>query len=116
VIAVVFPIGILAGLLANGGGIFLVPAYVIFFHLTIKEAIATSLLTVIVMSVPGSVIQYHLGHVDLRIMAFMAIGAIPLSYLGAKLDIRAKSKTVMLLYGVIMTTFAVYFFITQLEG
>ncbi|TSA12807.1 MAG: sulfite exporter TauE/SafE family protein [Deltaproteobacteria bacterium] len=115
IVAVVAVIGILSGILANGGGIFLVPAYVIFFRMKIKEAIATSLLTVIVMALPGSIIHYHLGHINLTISASMAIGVIPMAYIGAKLDIRTSSKTVMLLYGIVMVVFSVYFFISQLK-
>jgi uncharacterized membrane protein YfcA len=113
IVAVAAAIGILSGVLANGGGIFLVPAYVVFFRLEIKEAIATSLLTVIVMAIPGSVIHYHLGHIDLATTASMTIGVIPMAYIGAKLDIRTKSTTVMLLYGIVMAAFSVYFFISQ---
>ena len=113
--AVVAVIGILSGVLANGGGIFLVPAYVIFFRMKIKEAIATSLLTVAVMALPGSIIHYYLGHIDLRITASMAIGLIPMAYIGARLDIRTRPKTVMLLYGIVMVVFSVYFFISQLK-
>jgi uncharacterized membrane protein YfcA len=113
IVAVAAAIGILSGVLANGGGIFLVPAYVVFFRLEIKEAIATSLLTVIVMAIPGSVIHYHLGHIDLATTVSMAIGVIPMAYIGAKLDIRTKSTTVMLLYGIVMAAFSVYFFISQ---
>lgn len=115
IIAVVAVIGILSGILANGGGIFLVPAYVLFFRMKIKEAIATSLLTVIVMSLPGSIIHYYLGHIDTTISASMAIGVVPMAYLGARLDIRTRSKTVMLLYGIVMVAFSVYFFINQLK-
>jgi hypothetical protein len=81
----------------------------------IKEAIATSLLTVIVMALPGSVIHYHLGHIDLAISASMAVGVIPMAYLGAKLDIRTESKTVMILYGIVMVIFSISFFIQQIR-
>ena len=91
------------------------PAYVVFFRMKIKEAIATSLLTVIVMALPGSIIHYHLEHIDLTISAFMGIGVIPMAYLGAKLDIRTRSKTVMILYGIVMVAFSIYFFISQLK-
>lgn len=116
IVAVVFVIGIMSGVLANGGGIFLVPAYVIFFRMKIKNAIATSLLTVAVMSLPGSIIHYHLGHIDMKISASMAVGVVPMAYLGARLDIRTKSKIVSLLYGIVMVVFSVYFFISQMKG
>jgi len=115
IVSVAVAIGILSGVLANGGGIFFVPAYVILFRIKIKEAIATSLLTVIVMAIPGSIIHYNLGHIDLTISASMAIGVIPMAYLGAKLDIRTKSRILMILYGIVMIIFSVYFFISQLR-
>ncbi len=115
VVSVAAVIGILSGVLANGGGIFFVPAYVILFRMKIKEAIATSLLTVIVMALPGSIIHYHLGHINPATTASMAIGVIPMAYLGARLDIKTKSKTVMMLYGIVMAAFSVYFFISQMR-
>lgn len=115
IVSVAIAIGILSGVLANGGGIFFVPAYVILFRMKIKEAIATSLLTVIAMAIPGSIIHYYLGHIDTAISASMAIGVIPMAFLGARLDIRTKSKTVMILYGIVMVAFSIYFFISQMK-
>jgi uncharacterized membrane protein YfcA len=115
IVSLAIAIGILSGVLANGGGIFFVPAYVILFRMKIKEAIATSLLTVIVMAIPGSLIHNHFGHIDWTISLFMGIGVIPMAYLGARLDMRTRSKTVTILYGIIMTIFSVYFFIQQVR-
>ena len=114
ILAVSVAIGFFSGLLANGGGIFFVPAFVVFFGLRIKEAIATSLVVVAVVALPGSIIHFALGHVNIPVMASMGIGVIPLAYLGARLDIRSRSRTIMLLYGVVMTAFAVYFFVSQM--
>ena len=116
VISIATVIGLLSGILANGGGIFFVPAYVVFFRMKIKEAIATSLLTVAVMSIPGSMIHYHLGHIDLRTSVLMGIGVAPMAYIGARLDIKTKSKTIKLLFGILLLAFSVYFFISQLSA
>jgi uncharacterized membrane protein YfcA len=107
-------IGLLSGILANGGGILFIPAYVVSFRMKIKEAIATSLLTVAVMSVPGMLIHYHLGHIDLPISAVIGVGVAPLAYIGARMDIKTKSKTVKLLFGIFLVTFSIYFLISQL--
>ena len=109
-------VGLLSGILANGGGIFLVPTYTLIFRMKIKEAIATSLPVVAVLALPGAVIHYSLGHIDLRIAAAMAVGVVPLAYVGAKLDIKTKSKTIMTLFGLLMLIFSVYFFINQLKA
>jgi uncharacterized protein len=114
IISVAAVIGLLSGILANGGGIFFVPAYIVLFRLKMKEAIATSLLTVAVMSVPGMLIHYHLGHIDLETSAAIGIGVAPMAYIGAKLDIKTPSKTIKLLFGTLLVTFSIYFLISQL--
>jgi uncharacterized protein len=114
VISVGTVIGLLSGILANGGGIFFVPAYIVLFRLKMKEAIATSLLTVAIMSVPGMLIHYHLGHIDLEITAAIGIGVAPMAYIGAKMDIKTQSKTIKLLFGILLITFSIYFLISQL--
>jgi uncharacterized membrane protein YfcA len=109
-------IGTLSGVLANGGGIFFVPAYIVLFRLKIKEAIATSLLTVAVMSVPGSIIHYSLGHIDLPTTLALGIGVAPMAYIGAIMDMKTKAKTVMFLFGIMLILFSIYFFISQVKA
>jgi uncharacterized protein len=114
IISVATIIGLLSGILANGGGIFFVPAYIVLFRMKMKEAIATSLLTVAVMSVPGMLIHYHLGHIDLKLSAAIGIGVAPMAYIGARMDIKTKSKTIKLLFGTLLITFSIYFLVSQL--
>lgn len=116
VLALSAAIGIFSGVLANGGGIFFVPAFVVIFRLPVKEAIATSLAVVAVMALPGTLVHFALGHVNVPVMLSMGIGIIPMAYLGARLDIRSRSKTILLLYGTVMSAFAVYFFVSQLTA
>ena len=52
----------------------------------------------------------------MKISASMAVGVVPMAYLGARLDIRTKSKIVSLLCGIVMVVFSVYFFISQMKG
>jgi len=106
--------GFLSGILANGGGLFLIPAYVIFFKISIKEAIATSLSVVAVTILPSCLIHYSLGHVDLASSAAMGIGVVPMAYIGAKLDIRTKSSVIQALFGSMLIVFSIYFFFSQI--
>ena len=114
IISVATVIGLLSGILANGGGIFFVPTYVVLFRMKMKEAIATSLLTVAVMSVPGMLIHYYLGHINLGITAAIGVGVAPMAYIGARMDIKTQSKTIRLLFGTLLITFSIYFLISQL--
>lgn len=107
-------IGTLSGVLANGGGIFFVPAYMMLFGMKMKESIATSLLTVAAMAVPASIVHYDLGHIDLMTSAALGIGIIPMAYMGAKMDVHTDSKTVQFLFGLLLLVFSIYFFISQL--
>ncbi|NTU66535.1 MAG: sulfite exporter TauE/SafE family protein [Candidatus Moranbacteria bacterium] len=106
--------GFLSGVLANGGGLFLIPAYVIFFKINIKEAIATSLSVVAVTILPSCLIHYSLGHIDLAGSAAMGIGVVPMAYIGAKMDIRTKSSVIQALFGAMLIIFSVYFFFSQI--
>ena len=114
IISVAIGIGLLSGVLANGGGIFFVPTYVVLFRMKMKEAIATSLLTVAVMSVPGMLIHYYLGHINLGMTAAIGIGVAPMAYIGARMNIKTQSKTIKLLFGTLLITFSIYFLISQL--
>lgn len=114
IISVAGVVGFLSGVLANGGGIFFVPTYVLLFRLKMKEAIATSLLAVAVMSVPGMLIHYYLGHINLGMTAAIGVGVAPMAYIGARMDIKTQSKTIKLLFGTLLITFSIYFLISQL--
>ena len=105
---------LISGILANGGGLFFVSAYVIFFGMKIKEAIATSLLTIAVLIIPSCIIHYQLGHIDFGVSAAMSIGVIPMAYAGAKLDLHTKSSTIKIFFGSVLVIFSIYFFISQM--
>jgi uncharacterized membrane protein YfcA len=79
-VAVSTGIGFLTGLLANGGGFLLVPAYLLLFGLRMREAAGTSLLVVIVLSVPTLLVHWSLGHVDWPVAAAFALGAVPAAF------------------------------------
>ena len=105
--------GFVSGILANGGGLFLIPAYVIFLRMNIKEAIATSLLVVSVIVFPACLIHFSLGHIDLKASLALGIGVLPMAYLGAKTDLRTRDGVIQLLFGLALIAFSIYFFIGQ---
>jgi uncharacterized protein len=61
-----FAAGMAGGLLGVGGGILFVPALVVFAHLSQLEAIATSLVAIVLVAVVGTVRQREYGNVRLR--------------------------------------------------
>jgi uncharacterized protein len=77
-------IGLFSGLLANGGGFLLVPAYLLLFGLRMREASGTSLLVVIVLAVPIIVVHSSLGHVDWPIAGALALGSVPAAFVAGR--------------------------------
>jgi len=61
-----FVAGMAGGLLGVGGGIVFVPALAVFAHLTQLEAVATSLVAIVLAAVVGAARQHGYGNVRLR--------------------------------------------------
>jgi len=84
--------GGLSGLLGLGGGAVMVPAFAGWVRLTIKEAVATSLLCVGVLAVPGTITHAVLGNINWAFAIPLSIAVIPGARLGAHLAIRASAR------------------------
>ncbi|MFH1393362.1 MAG: sulfite exporter TauE/SafE family protein [Candidatus Micrarchaeota archaeon] len=71
--------GFVSGFLGVGGGGFLVPLFMIVLGLSIHEAIACSLGSILIYAIPGSITHFMLNHVDIDILIpiliFGVIGA-----------------------------------------
>ena len=65
-VALGFAAGMAGGLLGVGGGVLFVPALAVFAHLSQLEAIATSLVAIVLVAVVGAVRQLEYGNVRLR--------------------------------------------------
>jgi uncharacterized membrane protein YfcA len=108
--------GFVSGILANGGGLFLIPSFVIFLRMNIKEAIATSLAVVSVMILPALFIHFNLGHIDPVASLALGIGVLPMAWFGARMDLRTRDSVVQSLFGIVLVLFSIYFFILQLNS
>jgi hypothetical protein len=93
-------VGVISGLLANGGGFLLAPLYVLVLRLHIKQAFASSLAVASVLAIPGTIVHAVLGHIDWTVVALFGVSAIPLSYAGARVAIRTQAAHLERLYGV----------------
>lgn len=82
-------VGLISGLLANSGGFLLAPLYVAVLRLPIKAAFASSLAVAAVLAVPGTIVHAALGHIDWALVAVFAATSVPLSFLGARVALRA---------------------------
>jgi uncharacterized membrane protein YfcA len=102
-------VGLLSGLLANGGGFLLVPAYLLFFHLEAQEAAATSLVAVSLLALPGTWAHWYLGHMDLRLGLLLAAGVMPATYLGARVALALRARDLRHLFGIFLSLFGLLF-------
>ena len=99
VMAVAAVVGLLSGLLANGGGFLLAPLFVVALRLPIKQAFASSLVVAAALAVPGTIVHAALGHIDWAVVGVFGLAAIPLSFLGARVAIRTESTRLERIYG-----------------
>jgi uncharacterized protein len=106
--------GFLAGLLAIGGGVIYVPVILRVFGRSMKVALATSLAVVSAVAIPGSIRHAMLGHIDWAIVILLSIAVIPASFLGAKLALRLRNRTLERIFGICTIVFGVYFLFTQI--
>jgi uncharacterized membrane protein YfcA len=84
--------GAVSGLLGIGGGVLMVPAFASWVRLTVKESVATSLVCVGALAVPGMITHALLGNIDWAFAIPLAIAVIPGAQLGAHLAIRSSER------------------------
>ena len=102
-------VGLVSGLLANSGGFLLAPLYARVLKLPLKTAFGTSLLVAAVLSVPGTLVHWYLGHISWPVAGLVAAGSVPLSFLGAQLAIRTSATRLERLYGIALTVLGIFF-------
>jgi len=104
-------VGLISGLLANGGGFLLVPCYTVFLKQPMKKAFACSLAVSTVLALPSTIVHAYLGHISWPITCLVALGAIPFSALGARLAIKTRSAKLERWYGLALTGLGIFFLI-----
>ncbi len=99
--------GLLSGLLGVGGGILMVPAFVGWVRLPIKEAVGCSLACVGILSVPGTITHALLGHIDWAFALPLCVAVIPGARVGAHLAIRSSDRALRLSVAIVLGSIAI---------
>jgi len=86
-------VGIAAGFLGLGGGFLMVPLFMFLFEIESHHAVATSLLAVLIMSVPSALTHLYLGNIDLALFLACGLGCIFGGQIGSRTVVKVKSKT-----------------------
>jgi len=106
--------GFVSGLLGLGGGLVIVPFLAGWLGMPLKRALGTSLLAIVALVVPGTIVHAALGHIDLGIFVALTVGAVPGARLGAGLALGARERTLRLAVGSFLLVIAVAYAAEQL--
>lgn len=106
-------VGIFSGLLANGGGVLLVPAFILLLGISPHEAVSSSLVCVACFAIPGSLVHWWLGNIDWQLVLELSLGVIPASYLGSRLGLALGGKRIQTAFSCFLMAFGMDFIIAQ---
>ncbi|MDI6843355.1 MAG: sulfite exporter TauE/SafE family protein [Anaerosomatales bacterium] len=106
--------GLYSGFLGLGGGFVIVPLLARWLGFDMKKAVGTSLLSVAILAIPGSVAHYLLGHVDLTIALGLAVGVVPGAAVGSRLTVLARETAVRYAFAAMLVCVAVWLVVGEL--
>lgn len=109
-------VGVFTGLLANGGGSLLVPAYLLVFGLRMRQAAGTSLVVVAALSLPTLASHWALGHVDWSLAGRFGAGMVPGSAVGSRFAQRIHGPRLRRAFGILLVLFGAVFTAYRLLG
>jgi uncharacterized membrane protein YfcA len=106
--------GLVAGLLATGGGIVLVPLFVVAFGFTAARAAGTSLVVAAALTVPTLATHWLLGNIDWGIAGAFALGMVPASFAASRVGLKLPDRYVRRAFGAVVLAFSLVFVALQL--
>ncbi len=108
--------GFVSGLLGIGGGLVMVPMLAGVLGMPLKRALGTSLLAIVVLVVPGTIVHAGLGHIDWAIFLVVTLGAVPGARLGATVALGTRERTLRKLVGTFLLVVAVAYGASELSS
>jgi uncharacterized membrane protein YfcA len=101
-------IGVMAGLLGIGGGVFIVPLLIYILKMPTKTAAATSIFIVVFSSFSGFIAHVSLAETNWRFILFAAIFSFAGGQLGSRIMAeKIKGRTVRQIFGVALIIFSI---------
>lgn len=107
--------GVLSGYVGVGGGFLMIPLFMQLLHTPMKLTSGTSLIGVLLLSIPGTVMQAVLGNVNWVVGICVALGAIPGAVIGTKLLKRVPELALRFMFGGFLLVAAALLVIDQLQ-
>jgi uncharacterized membrane protein YfcA len=109
VASVALGVGLVSGLLANGGGFLFAPLFVLVLRRPLKDALGTSSALACALAIPGTIVHAALGHIDWTVTFVFAVASVPFAALGAQVALRARIRPLERAYGIAIATFSLSF-------
>jgi uncharacterized membrane protein YfcA len=106
--------GTMSGFLGVGGGILMVPAFTNWVGLPLKRAIATSLVCVGLLCIPGMITHQLLGDIDWLYALPLMVTVVPGARVGAHLAIRASDRVLRIAVASVLGTIAIVYGVVEL--
>jgi uncharacterized membrane protein YfcA len=78
-------IGLFVGMTGAGGGALMTPMLILLFHVQPDKAISSDLVAAVLMRPLGAVIHFRQGTVNKRLVGLLALGSVPMAFLGSYL-------------------------------
>ena len=98
--------GTLSGLLGIGGGIIMVPSFILLFGFSAVVAKGTSLMVIVPTGTTGTLRNSKYGNINLRVGLLAGIGGIPMALFGAWVSSRMSDVLSEVLFGILMVVVA----------
>ncbi len=108
--------GFVSGLLGIGGGLVMVPLLAGALGMPLKRALGTSLLAIVVLVVPGTIVHAALGHIDWAIFLVVTLGAVPGARLGATIALGTHERTLRMMVGTFLLAVAIAYGASELSS
>lgn len=99
--------GVASGFVGLGGGFIMVPLMVSVLNMPMKLTSGTSLIAVMILATPATIMQCALGNVDYLAGIAMACGSIPGAIIGAKLVRYVPERTLRFVFALFITFAAI---------
>jgi uncharacterized protein len=78
-------VGLLVGMTGAGGGALMTPMLILLFGVKAPSAISSDLVAAVLMRPVGAVVHMRKGTVNYRLVGWLALGSVPMAFLGAYL-------------------------------
>ncbi len=91
--------GVASGYVGVGGGFIMVPLMLSIVGISMKQASGTSLIAVLLLSIPAAVEQGILGNINYTAGIAIAIGSIPGAFVGARLVRVVPERVLRFIFG-----------------